>query len=70
MREPKLYREEYANINAAFPERSYLTIKDVAAYIGCCPNTAKKRYPFITRQTGYAGCTKAQLARALAEEVR
>ena len=69
MREPKLYREEYERIHAAFPGHHYLTIREVAAYLGCSPNTAKKRFPFITRRTGHAGCTKAQLARALAEDL-
>ena len=68
MREPTLYREEFEQLMAAFPGKTCLSIKEVAAYLGISENTAKKRFPFITREKGWTGCRIAKLAWVLADE--
>lgn len=70
MRELPLYREELEALNVAFPARAHLTIRDVASYFGSSVNTAKKNYPFIKKDKSGSGCTKQQLARAIAERKR
>ena len=67
MREPKLYREVIESLNLFFPKQNHLHIKDVAEYEGVSINTAKSRYPFIKRDKSGAGCTKQELAMAIAE---
>ena len=67
MRESILYREEYEAIDGFFPARQHLSITDVACYMGVSKNTAKKMFPFIRKRDGQSGCTKGQLARAIAE---
>ena len=69
MREPIGYREEIEALNGFFPARNHLSIRDVADYCGISTNTAKKRFPFIQRKNGRSGCTKAQLAMAIAGEL-
>lgn len=68
MREPTRYREEIEQLMAAFPAKNWLSIKDVANYFNVSVNTAKKRYPFIKREKGKAGCSIAELAWKLANE--
>ena len=70
MREPARYREELEALNAMFPTKAHLKIRDVAAYFGRSVNTVKKQYPFICKSEGGSGCTKAQLAMAIAERTK
>ena len=67
MRESVGFREELENLRTVFPSKNYLSIKDVADYLGCSVNTAKKRYPFIRKTKGASGCSAVALARELSK---
>ena len=51
-------------------KRKTVSTKDAAAYLGSSVNTVKKNYPFIKKDKSGSGCTKQQLARAIAERKR
>ena len=67
MRESPSFRANLEQLNQRFPGQEFLTIREVAEYIGNTPNTAKRRFPFVCRsdENPHGGCTKVQLAKAI-----
>lgn len=62
-REKEMYRENLVRLDAAFPRRDLIPLKEAATYIGCDYRTLLKSKDFPCRKVGrlwYA--PKAQLA--------
>ena len=50
-------------LNARFPDKFLLTVSDVAAWLGICRATVRRRYPLPRGEHHYS---KAELARRVA----
>ena len=61
-REKPEYRDNYEALREFFPRKMLLNAKDVAAYCGCDPRTARSRYDI-----GREGITVPTLARRMCQ---
>lgn len=62
-REKEDYRPIMEELNARFPDKFLLSVSDVAAWLGICRATVRRRYPLPRGEHHYS---KAELARRVA----
>ena len=62
-REKQDFRPVMEALNARFPDKYMLSVTDVAAWLGCCRATVRRRYPLPRGEHTY---TKAEIARRVA----
>lgn len=60
-REKESYRDNLERINAAFPDKELLQVKETALFLGIDPRTAKKWFSFSV----HGMISKAVLAREI-----
>ena len=65
-REKPTFRAELERLDAAFPDKEFLTVKELADYLGVCKQTIYRKWRVHFNKT-IRGFTKVRIASVLAE---